>query len=114
MVDRDTDIERYLMEPHPDGGRRFDLGAEQRQSLSGFLRREQLSPHLEPQHVGRLVEPEVGDKQVGFDADQRLGQRSVGFLERPFQSDRRIDDERHDQSVSRRPTSAAIRSARDS
>jgi hypothetical protein len=98
----------------PRGRGRFDLGAEQLQSLSGFLQCEQLSPHLEPQNVGRLVESEIGDEQVRFSANQHLRERAVPLLEHPFQPARRVDDERHNQSVSRRPANAVVRSARDS
>ena len=101
------------MKPHSSRRRGLDLSAEQRQSLSSFCRREQLSPHLKPQDIGRLVEPEVGDKQTGFDPNQGLGQGTVGFLEHPFQSDRGVNDERHGQSFSRCPVSTVVRSVRD-
>jgi len=60
------------------GWGRFDLRPEQGQPFPSFVRREQLSAHLQPQDMGRLVQPEVWDKQVGLDPNERLCQMVSG------------------------------------
>ena len=77
------------------GWGRFDPRAEQGQSFPSFVRREQLSARLQPQDIGRLVQPEVWDKQVGLAPSERLCQMAVRLLQNPFEPNRRINHERH-------------------
>ena len=74
------------------GWGRFDLRAEQGQTLPSFVRREQLSAHLQPEDIGRFVQPEVRDEQVGLEPDERLRQ-----MQNPFEPHRRINHESHNQ-----------------
>jgi len=57
MVYDDTDLQRQVMEAHTRSWGRFDLRAEQGQPLPSFVRREQFSAHLQPQDIGRFVQP---------------------------------------------------------
>ena len=81
------------------GWGRFDPRAEQGQSFPSFVRREQLSARLQPQDIGRLVQPEVWDKQVGLAPNERLCQMAVRLLQNPFEPNRRTNHERHNQSA---------------
>ena len=112
MVDGDADVQRQVVEAHVRGWGRFDLRAEQGQPLSSFVGREPLSAHLQPQDIGRLVQPEVWDEQVGLHPDKRLRQMAVRLLQNPFEADRRINHERHNQSALSGRASASVLSAR--
>jgi len=79
------------------GWGRFDQRPKQGQPFPSFVRREQLSAHLQPQDIGRLVQPEVWDKQVGLAPSERLCQMAVRLLQNPFEPNRRINHERHNQ-----------------
>ena len=96
------------------GWGRFDPRAEQGQSFPSFFRREQLSAHLQPQDIGRLVQPEVWDKQVGLAPNERLCQMAVRLLQKPFDPNRRISHERHNQPALRGRASARVLLARAS
>src|SRR6516162_9295352 len=80
MVYDDTNLQRQVMEAHMRGWSRFHLRAEQRQPLPGFVWREQLSAHLQPQDIGCFVQPEVRDKQVRFAPSECLCQMAVRLL----------------------------------
>jgi hypothetical protein len=114
MIGGDADIQRYFVEAHIGGRRRFDLGPEQRQTLASFIGREQFSPHLQLEDVGRLVQPEVGNEQIRLDPDEGFRQVAAWLLDHPFQTDRCVDDEPNDQSPLSCPTSQLIRSTRPS
>ena len=95
MIDGDTDVQHQVVKAHIRRRGRFDLGAEQDQPLPGFAGCQQLLAHLQPQDSGRLVQPEVWDKQVGLDPNERFRQMAVGLLQNPFEPHRYINHESH-------------------
>jgi len=81
--------------------------------LPAFERHSQLAPTDTLRELLLAVSPATMDRLLSG-VRLCLRERAIRLLQHPFQPDRRIDDERHDQSVSGCLASTAVRAARDS
>ena len=92
----------------------LDLTPKQGQPFASFVRCQQSPANLQPQDVGRLMQPKVRNEQARLEANQGLGEMTIRLLQDPLEADRRVDDIGHDQSPLGGPASVPIRLARES